>query len=61
MVNTNAMTDALGDDGVITFETEWEKGTIRVVGGRSYVSTALKKTISAEAVMKALKEMNDGK
>jgi hypothetical protein len=55
MIDVNGMAAALGGDGMIKAETQFEKGTIRVTDGRSYSSMALKGTISAEDITAALK------
>jgi hypothetical protein len=58
MVDPNALAEALGGDGTVTFETEWVKGSVWVVNGRSFSTMALKKSVSGPALTAALRVMN---
>lgn len=56
-----AMARALGADGAIEFETAEHKGRVEVIGGMTRSTVSLKRTISAKALIAAMKDMNNGK
>lgn len=57
----NAMARALGGDGAIEFETAEHKGRLEIVDGMMRSTMSLKRTISAEALIAAMKDDGQGK